>query len=269
MDLGLAGKVAVVTGGSKGIGRGIADTLVGEGCRVVICARHQVELQQAVAELAKQGPDGAGAMGVPADVTKEADRRALVERTLAKFGRVDILVNNAAAVGEARTIDGAPVAEWRKTFELNVFAAVHLVQLVLPKMRQQGWGRIINISSENGTQPYPDMIAYSASKGALDNFSKALSKQCAREGILVNTVSPAFIDTPAVDTAMTRVASEAEIPKEEAIRRFLREQRPNIALARPGRIEEVGPLVALLASDKASFINGGNLRVDGGSVGAV
>jgi NAD(P)-dependent dehydrogenase (short-subunit alcohol dehydrogenase family) len=268
MDLGLRGKVALVTGGSKGIGRGIAETLIGEGCHVAICARG-AELQQATAELAKQAMVGARATGVHADMTVDADRQALVEGTLREFGAVDILVNNAAAVGAARTIDGAPVEEWRKTFELNVFAAVHMVQLVLPGMRERGWGRIINISSENGTQPYPDMIAYSASKGALDNLSKALSKQCAQEGILVNTVSPAFIETPAVDAVMERLAGEAGVSKQEVIRKFLAERRPHIALARPGRIEEVGPLVALLASDKASFINGANLRIDGGSVASV
>lgn len=268
MDLGLTGKVALVTGGSKGIGRGIAEALVSEGCHVAICARGESELAQAAAELGKQAVAGARVLGVPADLTVEADRQALVERVLRELGAVDILVNNAAAVGAAHTIDGA-VAEWRKTFELNVFAAVHMVQLVLPGMRERAWGRIINISSENGTQPYPDMIAYSASKGALDNFSKALSKQCAPEGILVNTVSPAFIDTPAVDGAMERIAGASGISKQEAVRRFLAERRPNLVLARPGRIEEVGPLVALLASDKASFINGANLRIDGGSVASV
>lgn len=269
MDLGLTGKVALVTGGSKGIGRGIAETLAGEGCHVAICARGEGELAQATAELSKQAPAGVRVLGMRADMTVEADRQALVDGVLREFGAIDILVNNAAAVGGAHTIDSAPVAEWRKTFELNVFAAVHMVQLVLPGMRERAWGRIINISSENGTQPYPDMIAYSASKGALDNFSKALSKQCGPEGILVNTVSPAFVDTPALDGAMERLANASGVSKDEAIRRFLAERRPNLVLARPGRIEEVGPLVALLASDKASFINGANLRVDGGSVASV
>lgn len=269
MDLGLAGKAALVTGGSKGIGRGIAEALISEGCRVAICAREENDLERSAAALDRQAGAGARAIGLRSDLTREADRRALVDDVLREFGAIDILVNNAAIVGEARTIDGATVDEWRNTFELNLFAAVHLTQLVLPGMLQRGWGRIINISSENGTQPQPDMIAYSASKGALDNFSKALSRQYAPEGILVNTVSPAFIRTPAVESAMAHAASVSGTSKDEAIRRFLAERRPSLVLARPGRIEEVGPLVALLASDKASFINGANLRVDGGSVASV
>src|SRR5699024_8924610 len=133
----------------------------------------------------------------------------------------------------------------------------------------QGWGRIINISSENGAQPYPDMIHYSASKGALDNFSKALSKQYAKDGILVNTVSPAFIASPMVEDMLQQTAEEQDISRGEAIDQFLELNRPHIEVQRPGTIEEVGPLVAFLASEKASFINGANYRVDGGSVASV
>lgn len=136
-------------------------------------------------------------------------------------------------------------------------------------MKKQGWGRIINISSENGTQPYPDMIHYSASKGALDNFSKALSKQYAVDNILVNTVSPAFIMTPLVRGMMDKAAKEQNVTRDEAIERFLDNNRPHIELNRPGTIEEVGSIVAFLSSDKASFINGSNYRVDGGSVASV
>ena len=269
MDLALGGKVALVTGGSKGVGRGISDALIEEGAAVCICSRNEDEVRQAASELEERGTQGARALAVVADLTDESDRERLIEETVGEFGRVDILVNNAGTIGEGGTLEGTPLEAWRSLFELNLFAAVDLVRRVVPPMQEKGWGRIINVSSENGTQPYPDMISYSASKGALDNFSKALSKQYAADGILVNTVSPAFIETPLVTSMMEQAAEQQDISREEAIQQFLQENRPHIELERPGHIDEVGPLVAFLASEKASFINGSNYRIDGGSVAAV
>lgn len=269
MNLALQGKAAIVTGGSKGIGKGIAAALIGEGCYVCICARHADELEQAADELEAAGAGSARVLPVTADLTDENDRQKLVSEALQAFGKVDILVNNAATVSGSGTLEGASLEEWRELFDLNLFAIVALVKAVIPHMQEQEWGRIINVSSENGQQPYPDMMPYSASKGALDNFSKALSKQYADDGILVNAISPAFIETPLVDKMMEQMAEEKGITKDEVIQQFLENDRPHIAVKRPGQVDEVGPLVAFLASDKASFINGANYRVDGGSVASV
>jgi NAD(P)-dependent dehydrogenase (short-subunit alcohol dehydrogenase family) len=266
MNLNLDNKTAIVTGSSKGIGKGIAEALVREGCNVVICARHEEELNQ-TADILRGG--GAEVLAVSADLTDAADIKKLVQKTAGRFGSIDILINNAGTAGENGTFEETPVEEWKSLFELNLFAAVEFTCKVIPFMKEQHWGRIVNISSENAAQPYPDMIHYNASKAALNNFSKALSKQYAADGILVNTVSPAFIQTPLVDKMMEKAAAEQGISKEEMIQQFLGEQRPNIELKRPGKIEEVGPLVAFLCSDKASFINGADFRVDGGSVASV
>lgn len=269
MNLALEGKIAIVTGGDKGIGRGISDALVDEGCSVCICSRHEEELRQAAAELEDRGSDGVRVLAVVADLTNETDRRKLVEETIREFGTIDILINNAGTIGGGSTLEDTPLEEWKNLFELNLFAVVDLVKRAVPHMQEKGWGRIINVSSENGQQPYPDMISYSASKGALDNFSKALSKQYASDGILVNTVSPAFIETPLVNSMMEQSAGQQGISEDEAVQQFLENQRPHIELGRPGRIDEVGPVVAFLASEKASFINGSNYRIDGGSVASV
>jgi NAD(P)-dependent dehydrogenase (short-subunit alcohol dehydrogenase family) len=226
-------------------------------------------VRQAAGEIEAAGANGARVLTVVADLTDGADRRRLVDETVDGFGTIDILVNNAGTVGDGGTLEDTSLDAWRSLFELNLFAAVDLVKRVVPRMQEQGWGRIINISSENGTQPYPDMISYSASKGALDNFSKALSKQYAADGILVNTVSPAFIETPLVRSMMEQAAEQQGISTEDAVGQFLKNNRPHIELGRPGRIDEVGPLVAFLASEKATFINGSNYRVDGGSVASV
>lgn len=265
MDLKLQNRHAIVTGGSKGIGKGIAKALAEEGCSVSICARTRDELEATAEELRETG---AVILSIKADLTDDDGIEKVVSETVKEFGSIDILVNNAGTIGQSGTFEGTPLDEWRSLFELNLFAVVSITQKVIPYMKDQGWGRIINISSENGSQPYPDMIHYSASKGALDNFSKSLSKQYASENILVNTVSPAFIMTPLMESMMDQEAEEQGVAREEAVAQFLENNRPHIELERPGTIEEVGSIVAFLASDKASFINGSNYRVDGGSVAA-
>jgi 3-oxoacyl-[acyl-carrier protein] reductase len=159
--------------------------------------------------------------------------------------------------------------DWLEILNLNLLSAVRATRAVLPFMQRQKWGRIINISSESGTQPDAFMPHYNASKAAMNNLTKSLSKAYAVDGILVNTVSPAFIMTPLVANMLHKMAKEQGTSPEEVAARFLEKNRPHIELKRPGEREEVASAVVYLDSEQASFITGANLRVDGGSVASV
>jgi 3-oxoacyl-[acyl-carrier protein] reductase len=159
--------------------------------------------------------------------------------------------------------------DWLEILNLNLLSAVRATRAVLPFMQRQKWGRIINISSESGTQPDAFMPHYNASKAAMNNLTKSLSKAYAVDGILVNTVSPAFIMTPLVANMLHKMAKEQGTSPEEVAARFLEKNRPHIELKLPGEREEVAYAVVYLDSEQASFITGANLRVDGGSVASV
>ncbi len=266
MDLGLKEKVVIVTGASKGIGKAIALAFVAEGSRVVLTARGQQELEQAAEEAQQKGGI---AIPVVADVTKVEEVEHLVHEAANKFGTIHVLINNTGGIGSGGPFEALSDEEWAYVFNLNVFSAVKMTRAVLPYMQKQKWGRIINISSESGTQPDPVMPHYNASKAALINLTKSLSKAYARDGILFNTVSPAFVKTPLVDNMLAQQAKAQGISQQEAERRFLQQNRPHIELGRAGTPEEIAPAVVFLASTKASFIIGVNLRVDGGSVASI
>jgi 3-oxoacyl-[acyl-carrier protein] reductase len=159
--------------------------------------------------------------------------------------------------------------DWLQILNFNLLSAVRAIRAVLPHMQKQKLGRIINISSESGTQPDAFMPHYNASKAALNNLTKSLSKAFASDGILVNTVSPAFIMTPLVSDMLGKLAQEQGLSPEQMTAQFLATNRPHIELKRPGESEEVASAVVFLASVQASFITGTNLRVDGGSVASV
>ena len=267
MDLGLKDRVVLVTGASKGIGKAIAAAFAAEGAKVAISARNQNELQAAAQEIAKS--TGAQVIGVAADMTKADDITRMVDETAKRFGTIHVLVNNAGGVGAFAPFEQLTDQDWLDILNFNVMSAVRATRAVLPYMQRQKWGRIINISSESGSQPDAFMPHYNASKAAMNNLTKSLSKAFATDGILVNTVSPAFIMTPLVSDMLGKLAKEQGKTPQQITAEFLANNRPHIELKRPGESEEVASAVVYLASEKASFITGTNLRVDGGSVASI
>lgn len=267
MQLGLKDKVVLVTGASKGIGKAIAEAFAAEGARVAITGRGAANLDVASDDVRKAG--AAEVLSIAADVTKAADCERMVGKVISRFGTIHVLVNNAGGAASFAPFSEISDEEWLAVLELNVLSAVRLIRAVLPHMQRQHWGRIINISSESATQPDAMMPHYNASKAALNNLTKSLSKAYALDGILVNTVSPAFILTPLLQGFLQDAALASGISGEEAEKRFLAENRPHIELHRAGRSEEVAAAVVFMASEQASFITGTNLRVDGGSVASV
>jgi 3-oxoacyl-[acyl-carrier protein] reductase len=254
MDLGLRDRAALVTGASRGIGRAIALELAREGCRVALCARGADALDEAVATARGLGVQAAG---VVADVTTETGVQAAVAAALGAFGRLDVLVNNVGGATGA-SFQETPVDEWQRAFDLNVFAALRASRLVVPHMRERGSGAIVNIVSIYGREwggTYVRRPTYIAAKAAEIAMSKSLAMELAPLGIRVNAVAPGSIVFPGGGwERRTR-----EDP--DGIAAFLRADFP---LGRFGRAEEVGRVVAFLASDAASLVVGACLNVDGG-----
>lgn len=267
MDYGIENRVALVTGGTRGIGKAVTANLLAEGCKVVICSRNAEDLAEVTAEFDKIYPGNI--CGVKADLSVEADRKNLIAESQEKFGTIDILVNNAAVVGRTVPADQLEIDEWRQLFEINFFSVVELSCAVIEGMKAKKWGRIINISSENGEQPDPNMPHYNATKAAMNNFTKTLAQGYAADNILVNTVAPAFIKTPMAEEVLTGYSEENGVSFDEGVKMFLKANRPGLVMSRFGSAEEVADAVTFLASERSTFTTGSVLRVDGGSVMSV
>ena len=263
MELGLQGRTALITGGDSGIGWHTAQLLLAEGATVVLSDRDQAELDKAAARLDVQ--DGR-LFSVAADLDTDLAAQNLGRRVTELAGDLDILVHAAGVTGAQGTFDEIDDRGWTDTLTTDLLAPVRVTRAVLPGLRRGGWGRIVFLASEDAVQPYDDELPYCAAKAGVLAFAKGLSQTYAREGLLVNCVSPAFIHTPMTDAMMSKRADEKGTSFDEAVESFLAEERPHMTQGRRGEPEEVASVIAFLCSDRASFVNGANWRVDSGSV---
>jgi 3-oxoacyl-[acyl-carrier protein] reductase len=245
VDLGIAGKVALVTASTRGIGLGIAQALAAEGARVAIAARTETDVRRTAESL--------GGLGIAVDLMAEDGPRRAVEETINGLGPIDILVNNLGLRAGSSWSDTGP-KEFEAAFEGNVTVSVRMSQLVLPGMLDRGWGRIVTITSvwgrETGGAP-----AYNAAKAAEVSFTKSLAREVAARGVTVNSVAPGSILWPGGGWDRRQKADP------EAIAEFVRHDMP---LGRFGSVEEVASVVTFVCSNQASLVNGAVIAVDGG-----
>ena len=258
MDLGLKDRVAIVLAASKGLGRASATALAAGGATVVIGARNAQVLEETARHI--QSETGSRALAVPTDVTKAEDLEAIVAATVQEFGQVDILVNNAGGPPPG-TFETFGDAQWLAALELNLLSTVRMIRLVLPYMRKRGSGRVINIVSTSVKQPIDGLLLSNAIRTGVVGMAKTLSIELAPDNITVNNVCPGRILTDRIrQLYRLREKREQGMSEEDA----LKEAARDVPMRRIGKPEELGSLVAFLASQQVAYITGTTIQVDGG-----
>jgi NAD(P)-dependent dehydrogenase (short-subunit alcohol dehydrogenase family) len=267
MDLGLAGATAVVSGGSKGMGRAAAECLAAEGAKVAVLARTPDALDTTVAAMREAGsPD---AIGIRTDLTSDDAVRAAFAQLGERWGELNVLVNAAGPVDVGiASFEALDDDEWMATFDIGTLSAVRCVRAALPLLRQAQWGRIVNVSAHSTKRQSPEIVAYTAAKAAMTSVSKNLSLSLAPEGILVNTVSPGSFLSEGMRGYLERQPAERKIDPDsltDAMRVMVEDFGHPAQLPRAGDPREIGPVIAFVASRINTYMTGANINVDGGS----
>jgi 3-oxoacyl-[acyl-carrier protein] reductase len=262
MDLGIGGRVAVVGGSSKGIGKGIAHALVREQANVTICARHEQELELARQDLCAATPE-ARVLAVQADLSSADGVSRVVERTLERWGRIDIVVNNVGGPPPGQAA-GFSDQQWLSAFELNFFSLVRMCREVLPVMRQRRWGRIINVLALSVRQIEENLALSTVTRTAAAAYAKNLADEVAPDEITVNNILPSSVETERLQMVMEMQARHRGLDAADA----RKERLARVPVGRFGRPDEIAALACFLASEHAGFITGTTLLFDGGTLRA-
>jgi len=262
MDLELKGRVAVVGGGSKGLGRACAQVLAEEGAQVAICSRSKDDLEKAAQEM--RDTTGAEVLAFAGDLDRHDTIKALIAATVQRFGRLDIMVNNSGGPPLARA-HNATEEQWETALQRSLLFFARMSREALPHLKQSGRGRIINVLASTVYQPIPNLALSGVTRLGVVAFAKSLADEVGRDGILVNNVCPGSLLSERMMSNVTSRAKELEIPVEEA----LAQRAAETAVGRVGDPKEMAYLVAFLASSRSSYITGTTMLVDGGLVRSV
>lgn len=259
MDLGLKDKVALVSGASQGIGRAIALAFAREGAKVSICARGEAQLNEAAEMIRRES--GGEVFFMPADMSRAEDVQRFVTRTVEQFRRLDVAVTNAGGPppGEFMKLTDE---DWENAFRLSFLSAMRLTRAAVPHMRQSGGGRVVNITSYSVKEPIVGLVLSNAVRSGVIGLAKTLSRELAKDKILINNVCPGRIDTERARKLNLARAERLKRPVEEISRQMVAE----VPLGRYGTSEEVADLVVFLASERAGYITGTTIQIDGGLV---
>lgn len=262
MDLGLKDRVAIVTGASQGIGKAIAEGLAAEGTSLVICARNIETLEKTTKYLRETYKTQV--IGLTADVTKAEDIDRLVKQAIGSFGHIDILVNNSGGP-HATKFQSTPIEAWQHGIDLILMSVVNACRAVIPHMQTRQWGRIINITSISVKQPINDLILSNSLRAGVVGLAKSLANELGKDNILVNNVCPGYTLTERLQELVNIRAKNNNIAQEQVVKQW----ETDVPIGRLAQPSEIADYVVFLASERASYINGTTVAVDGGLVKSI